>query len=545
MLFSLSAAASKRLVTGALGNSQLGRQWLDGHFQERMRQHDHLLHRSRLGLLGSFNSHGVSGLACIRPMAASCQALNAAATVLSRKKLSTRITQQNLNADKLVLQSSVYKRGLAIGISTVVLLIFGYLYVTDTRAGLHRWLVVPVLRSMCPDAEEAHKAGVTVLKILYQFGLHPRERRGQDRPEEDDLEVFGHHLRNPLAVSAGLDKDADIVSPLFALGPAIVEIGGVTPLPQDGNPKPRVWRIPSQQALINRYGLNSKGAAHVARQLRHRVRRFTQAQGLGIDEKAQRLVLDGYAGVPPGSLSPGQLLAVQIAKNKDTPEHDTEAVKRDYVQCVRHLADYADIIVVNVSSPNTPGLRSLQKTEPLRAILTGVVQATRNTPRQTKPAVMVKVSPDETAEDDVRGICEAVWQSGVDGIIVANTTKRRPPPTSASLLETAILQEQGGYSGPFLFEATLELVRKYREALDMPLGAENTGNRARTPKVIFASGGIACGEDVLRVREAGASVAMAYTQMVYGGSGFITSVKRQIRELENRRHPPASSKSPS
>lgn len=551
MLHSLSASASKHLTNGALRNNPFRRRWLEsnGHSQIYLKEHNRRPHGSGpgpLGVLDSFSSRGVSSLSYARPMAVSYRPLGAAAIVLPRKTFSRRTAKQKIDIEDPVapLQSGITGQGLAVGISTVVLLIFGYLYVTDTRAGFHRWLVVPVLRTLYPDAEEAHKAGVMTLKVLYQLGLQPRERGDQDGPGKDHVEVFGHRLKNTLAVSAGLDKDAEIVSPLFALGPAIVEIGGVTPLPQDGNPKPRVWRIPSQQALINRYGLNSKGAAYVARQLRHRVREFAQAQGLGIDEKAQRLVLDGYAEVPPGSLNAGQLLAVQIAKNKDTPEHDTEAVKQDYIRCVKHLADYADIIVVNVSSPNTPGLRSLQKIEPLSAILTGVVQATRSTPRRTKPAVMVKVSPDETAEDDIQGICEAVWQSGVDGVIVANTTKQRPPLNrSVSQQEAAILQEQGGYSGHFLFERTLELVGRYRHALDMPLGAADAGNQAKIPKTIFASGGISCGEDVLRVREAGASVAMTYTQMVYEGSGFVTSVKRQMRELADRHHLHALSKS--
>ena len=136
--------------------------------------------------------------------------------------------------------------------------------------------------------------------------------------------------------------------PLFALGPSIIEVGGVTPYPQDGNPKPRVFRLPSQKALINRYGFNSKGADHTAMVLRRRVRQYARAVGLGIDEEAERDVLDGEAGVPPGSLTKGKLLAVQVAKNKSTPDTDIEAVKRDYVYCVEALARYADIIVVNM-----------------------------------------------------------------------------------------------------------------------------------------------------------------------------------------------------
>lgn len=256
----------------------------------------------------------------------------------------------------------------------------------------------------------------------------------------------------------------------MALGPAVVEVGGTTPYPQDGNPKPRVWRLPSQKALINRYGLNSEGADDMAMRLRQRVREYAYAMGFGIDEIAEQRVLDGEAGVPPGSLVEGKLMAVQVAKNKFTPDDDIEAVKQDYIYCVEALAKYADIIVVNVSSPNTPGLRGLQKVEPLTNILKGVVEAARKADRKIKPAVMVKVSPDEDSEEQVSGIVDAIWDSGVDGVIVGNTTKRRPDPLpvgySLPSREAAILLEQGGYSGPQLFERTVNLVKRYRRLLD-------------------------------------------------------------------------------
>jgi dihydroorotate dehydrogenase len=191
--------------------------------------------------------------------------------------------------------------------------------------------------------------------------------------------------------------------------------------------------------------------------------------GYGIDEEAERMVLDGEAGVPPGSLVKGKLMGVQIAKNKATPD-DIEAVARDYVNCVEKLSKYADVIVVNVSSPNTENLRDLQRQEPLTRILQAVVGAAQKTDRKTKPAVMVKVSPDEDSKEQVEGICKAIWDSGVDGVIVGNTTKRRPDPLPASTklspTEEKTLQEQGGYSGPQLFEGTVNLVRRYRQTLD-------------------------------------------------------------------------------
>ena len=436
----------------------------------------------------------------------------------------------------------------------------------------------------------------------------------------------------------------------------------MTPYPQEGNPRPRVFRLPSQNALINRYGLNSEGAESVAMRLRQRIREYAYAMGFGIDEVAEQRVLDGEAGVPPGSLVKGKLMAVQVAKNKATPDDDIEAIKNDYVYCVNALARYADIIVINVSSPNTPGLRDLQRVEPLTNILKGVVAAAKSTDRKSKPAVMVKVSPDEDSDEQVAGVCDAVWESGVDGVIVGNTTKRRPDPLPAGYTlsdqEAKLLTEQGGYSGPQLFERTVELVKKYRTMLDdglskplagnqagtdrpqfpfskplppsrtqreeiiaqkiqasierdranlktpgqeekkaplfrlpdrhslfssspasqeasapslshylqqpPPLNSTSTTTNATTPpretlrsklssagetsvesisddstasqrKVIFATGGITNGKQALEVLEAGASVAMVYTALVYGGVGTISRIKSEMREEMKRR----------
>ncbi|KAI6870853.1 FMN-linked oxidoreductase [Hortaea werneckii] len=382
------------------------------------------------------------------------------------------------------------------GTATVLFLGFGFLYITDTRANIHQFVVVPSLRLLHVDAEEAHHAAIKYVKGLYAFGLHPRERDTADQTVGDlKVEVFGHMLNNPVGTSAGIDKNADIPDPLFELGAAVVEVGGVTPKPQEGNPKPRVFRIPSQNALINRYGLNSEGAEHVAMVLRERVRQYAYDHGLGLDAEAERLVLDGEAGVPPGSLRDGKVLAVQVAKNKVTPDSDIAAVAKDYVTCVDHLAKYADVLVVNVSSPNTPGLRDLQATAPLTAILSSVVDSAKSISRKTKPAVMVKVSPDEDSDAQVEGICSAVWSSGVDGVIVGNTTKKRPDPVPKGYVmpanEEKLLSEVGGYSGPQMFERTLNLVKKYRSKLDLgPVedeGMKSTLSGASDKKPVSAS----------------------------------------------------------
>ncbi|KAK7981464.1 dihydroorotate dehydrogenase [Apiospora saccharicola] len=441
-----------------------------------------------------------------------------------------------------------------------------YFYATDTRASVHQWLVPRLIRTIWPDAEDAHDVGVKAMKSLYPVNLHVRERSGAN-------------------ANAGLGlSHADIIDPLFALGAGVVEVGGCTPLAQPGNPKPRMFRVPGIDGLINRYGLNSHGADDMAMRLRNRVRLYARANGLTEAE-----VLNGEGAVPPGSLAHGRLLAVQIAKNKDTPEQDVGAVSRDYTYCVSRLAPYADILVVNVSSPNTPGLRDLQAVEPLTEILSAVVDEARRADRKTKPKVMVKVSPDEDEEAQMEGIVQAVWRSGVDGVIVGNTTKRRvgvvPPGVAVTAKEAATLGETGGYSGPMMFNRTLNLVKRYRKMLDgqslaltqpgadgkravhdekkdivdeavgaslggiegtptgmvedditkTPLSKRSTRSRetvdgSRNQKVIFATGGISTGEQALQILNAGASLAMVYTGLVYGGAGTVTRIKGEMKQ---------------
>lgn len=344
----------------------------------------------------------------------------------------------------------------------------GYFYVTDTRSSIHQWLISPLMQAIYPDAEDSHLAAIGHLKSLWRFNLHPRERRRPDAAGDLQIEVFGQTLQNPLGISAGMDKQAEIPDALFSLGPAIVELGGITPHPQTGNQRPRCFRVPSMNGIINRFGLNSEGNEFISSRLRQRVREF--AYGYGIGEDSERFVLNGGANVPPGSLSKGKLLAIQVGKQETTPDGDIEAIKRDYVFGTTMLARYADIIVVNVSCPNAPGYRELQQAEPLTRILGGVVEAAKSIDRKQKPAVMVKVSPDEDTEEQITSICDAIWQSGVDGVIVGNTTKRRPAPSDGRVLsrkEAEIMRtEAGGYSGPQLFEQTLSLVGKYRRILD-------------------------------------------------------------------------------
>jgi dihydroorotate dehydrogenase len=262
----------------------------------------------------------------------------------------------------------------------------------------------------------------------------------------------------------------------------------------------------------------------MARKLRHRMRVY--ARGMGLTEED---VLSGKAGVPAGSLLPGRLLLVQVAKNKDTAEKDAVA---DYAYCASRLAPYADAIVVNVSSPNTEGLRDLQSGEKLVGLLSAVVDAVEKSTkgvRAVRPRVMVKVSPDEDGDAQIKGIVRAVWESGVDGIIVGNTTKRKmeaaPAGVPISNREKAVLmQADGGFSGPSMYGRTLDLVKRYRSWLDVP------AFREKERKVIFATGGITNGSEALEIQNAGADVAMVYTGLVYGGAGTVTRIKDEMRK---------------
>ena len=459
-----------------------------------------------------------------------------------------------------ILESGYRARVLLWAFLTAAVLGTGYFYVTDTRSSAHRYISVPLMRLLYSDAEDSHHAGVRLLKYMYRLGLHPRERPAASDPGNvtatmSDLttETLNQALSNPIGISAGLDKHGEVPSALLELGPGIVEIGGVTPYPQAGNPRPRVWRIPSQDALVNRYGLNSVGADAVVRELRMRVRRFVKMNGL-----IEQQVLSGEAGVPPGSLEKGKLLAIQIAKQGRTSPQDLDAVVQDYEYCARKLAPYADVLVLNVSSPNTPGLRSLQREEALTRVIKGVVGAAeeaiadltgdgriisevrfsdghrsslkRATIQRQRPAVMVKVSPDEDSDAQIAAVCASVYKANAQGVIVANTTMSRPAlvttsssefsqpnesstaspishlsasvqeassstnvtssPTSSSLAalptnsfddmnankrivnpsvslaDSVVINQKGGYSGPLTFPRTLSLVQRYRRTLD-------------------------------------------------------------------------------
>ncbi|KAG2490205.1 hypothetical protein HYH03_011332 [Edaphochlamys debaryana] len=307
-----------------------------------------------------------------------------------------------------------------------------------------------------------------------------------DRPDPLSLstEVFGLRFSNPVGLAAGFDKHAEAMQGLMGLGFGFVEIGSVTPQPQPGNPTPRVFRIPEARAIINRYGFNSLGADAVASNLEA----FEQAAA-------------NSAGVKRG------LLGVNLGKNKTS-----EDAAADYCEGLTKLGRFADYLVVNVSSPNTPGLRSLQGRNELKALVRKV-QATRDSmawgPRGAPP-LLVKVAPD-LSEDDKQDIAEVALGCKIDGLIVSNTTVSRPAEVSSNPVST----EAGGLSGAPLFPlATAALSDMYRLT------------QGRIP--IVGAGGVSSGEDAYKKIRAGASLVQLYTAFAYGGPELVPAVKRDL-----------------
>ncbi|EIN03533.1 dihydroorotate dehydrogenase [Punctularia strigosozonata HHB-11173 SS5] len=388
--------------------------------------------------------------------------------------------------------SSSVPFGLRTGIyATAFLLSSGLfaIYYFDCRSALHRYILTPLLRYGL-DAESGHKLAVKVLKS----GLAPKD------PVPDDVvleaEIWGTRCSNPVGLAAGFDKDGEAIDGLFDLGFSWVEIGSVTPKPQPGNPRPRVFHLPEDDSLINRYGFPSQGHAAVVTRLRAR----------SVDEEP-------VSEAAPASLRPGSLLSVNLGKNKESPLESVD----DFVRGVQVFGPHADVLVINVSSPNTPGLRNLQKRSHLGDLLAGVVQARNDLQASSsrKPKLMLKLSPDLTA-DDVREIAEVVRSSGVDGVIVSNTTISRPRG-----LTHPNKTEAGGLSGPPLKHLSLAVLRTLRSNLPESIP-------------IIGCGGITSGADALDYARAGASMVQIYTHFGYDGVGACRRIKDELSDILRR-----------
>ena len=305
------------------------------------------------------------------------------------------------------------------------------------------------------DPEKAHHAAFRAIRAA-------RPVTGLRRTPGTPVQALGLTFPNVLGLAAGFDKNAVGIDGLGALGFGHVEVGTVTGEAQPGNPRPRLFRLPADRAVVNRMGFNNDGAEVVARRLAARGRR------------------------------PGPVLGVNIGKSKVVPED--EAV-RDYEKSARLLAPYADYLVVNVSSPNTPGLRNLQAVEKLEPILTAVQRIAEGTP------LLVKIAPD-LADDDVLGVADLALAIGLDGIIATNTTISREGLRTPAARVAEI--GNGGLSGRPLTERALEVMRLLRKRVGPDL-------------TLVGVGGISTVADARERLDAGATLLQGYTAFVYEG----------------------------
>ena len=329
----------------------------------------------------------------------------------------------------------------------------------------------PLLFALPP--ETAHALTLAALRC---YGL-ARVRPGTEPP----VRVMGLNFPNRVGLAAGFDKDGIAVAGAARLGFGFIETGTVTPRPQPGNPKPRLFRLPEDAALVNRMGFNNAGAAALTANLRHQRRRLA---------------------IP---------LGVNIGKNRDTP---LTAATDDYAACLAAVYDVADYVVVNVSSPNTAGLRRLQAPAATKALVEALVRQrddlAQRRPNAPRRPLLVKLAPDLTGEDQV-ATAMTVIAAGADGLVAVNTTLTRAP-----TLRSPQAAQAGGLSGQPLFPATLAAVQRLRAAI----GPEPT---------LIAVGGVANAADAQALRETGADLVQVYSALVYQGPGLIRTLAAALR----------------
>ena len=339
-------------------------------------------------------------------------------------------------------------------------------------------LVGPALRLLEP--ETAHRLTLKALAA----GLAPR------RPEPDDpilaTRVWGLGFPNPLGLAAGFDKNAEAIGPMLGFGLGFVEVGSVTPRPQPGNPRPRIFRLPDSAAVINRLGFNNEGASAAARRLL-----AWRKQGL------------------PG------VVGVNVGKNKETEE-----AAADYARATGALGPLADYLVINVSSPNTPGLRALQGRAELEAIVAKVREVLDGEAQAAPPAarrtpLLVKIAPDLEV-DDLSDIAAVALDGAVDGLIATNTTIARPDGLAG---RHAV--ETGGLSGDPLFEPSTRMLSQLYRLTE-----------GRVP--LIGVGGVASGVRAYQKIRAGASLVQLYTALIYRGPGLIAEIKRELADCLRR-----------
>ena len=326
------------------------------------------------------------------------------------------------------------------------------------------------------DAERAHGLALASMEAAYRTGLNPLLAR---RPRPLVTRAFGVEFPNPVGLAAGLDKNGAHIDALLALGFGFVEIGTTTPRPQEGNPKPRMFRLPEHRAVINRLGFNNEGVAALVRNV----------------ERARR----------------NGILGINIGKNNDTPN---EKAVDDYAYCLERVYPLADYVTVNISSPNTAGLRALQEQETLRRFVGDLreVQEDLASIHGHRTPMLIKLAPDlEEAELDATAV--VLNLARVDGVIMGNTTLDRHPVAAHPRA-----QEAGGLSGEPLYGKSTAALRRLRTRLDPAIP-------------LIGVGGILSGADAAGKVAAGAALVQFYTGMVYRGPELIgecvTAIKRR------------------
>jgi dihydroorotate dehydrogenase len=316
------------------------------------------------------------------------------------------------------------------------------------------------------DPENAHTLALAALRA----GLGPIDRSPQDARLA--ISLAGLALPNPVGLAAGFDKNAEVAGPMLRAGFGFVECGTVTPRPQPGNPRPRLFRLGQDRAVINRLGFNNRGQEAFAAKLAARPRR-------------------GVVGA-------------NIGANKDSPNRIA-----DYVRGCELLWGLADYFTVNISSPNTPGLRDLQGKAALEDLLGAIGEARARLDGDSRTPVFLKVAPDLT-EVEVIGIVEAALAFGLTGLIVANTTVQRP-----ATLKDPLRSEEGGLSGAPLMELSTRVLRAFRLASAGRL-------------ILIGVGGVASGADAYAKIRAGASAVQLYTALIFEGPGLITRLRADL-----------------
>ncbi|MCS6969127.1 MAG: quinone-dependent dihydroorotate dehydrogenase [Cytophagales bacterium] len=344
----------------------------------------------------------------------------------------------------------------------------------------YRYFIRPLLFLL--EAEKAHELTFRLIRILFSLPLVKNLVRFLLVPRRKELQkqLMGLTFPNPVGLAAGLDKNARLIDELACFGFGFIEIGTVTPQPQSGNPKPRLFRLVLDKALINRMGFNNDGAQAVAQRLQKR--------------KA-RVIIGG-----------------NIGKNKDTPN---ETAFNDYMACFETLFDWVDYFVVNVSSPNTAGLRQLQDKELLKGLLHALQEKNQQKPKP-KP-LLLKIAPDLTTEQ-LDEIIDVVLQTKLAGVIATNTTtSRHNLQTSPQLLQSI---GAGGLSGAPLKKRSTEIIRYLAQ-------------KSNKQFVIIGAGGIFNAEDALEKLRAGADLVQVYTGFVYEGPAIVKKIVNGLQIAPN------------